>query len=111
MLPVLVHRYPVLLHDISEGGLLAALVEALAFVEGPGARLEVPWEEAFAENIGNMLLFVPPERAGRVEEMLREGGLPFRRIGALEGDELIVNGFSLGPLKSLVARWRKGLPR
>jgi phosphoribosylformylglycinamidine synthase len=76
-----------LVHDAAEGGLAVALAEA-ALWSGVGAMLELDDDPVtlFGEVGGQVLVAVPAEQ---VEPDPTGAGVEVRRIGTVEGDELI----------------------
>jgi phosphoribosylformylglycinamidine synthase subunit PurL len=81
-------------HDLSDGGLAQALVEA-ALKNGIGARIvlpegETPFVQLFSESAGRAVVTVPRSEELRFTEMCDARGLPCTRIGVTDGDSLEV---------------------
>jgi phosphoribosylformylglycinamidine synthase len=81
-------------HDLSGGGLAAALAE-MALAGGIGAKVRLPPGERrdvalFGETGGCILAAVPEERMDELEATL--GDVPHETIGSVEGDRLRVVG-------------------
>jgi phosphoribosylformylglycinamidine synthase len=81
-----------LAHDVAEGGLAVALVEA-GLASGLGAELDVPGDAVslFGEGGGQAVV------ACRPEDLDRLGGAPLRRIGTVGGDSIL--GLGLDELR------------
>ncbi len=81
-------------HDLSDGGLAQALVEA-ALKNGIGARVVLPeglspFVQLFSESAGRALVTVPRSEELRFTEMCDARGLPCTRLGVTDGDALEV---------------------
>ncbi|HNP53447.1 MAG TPA: phosphoribosylformylglycinamidine synthase subunit PurL, partial [Ferruginibacter sp.] len=95
-------------HDISEGGLMVALLES-AFVRNYGfevkhrnkLRADAFW---FGEAQGRVVITVSEPTCPAVEKVLQEGGIPFERIGSVTNGPVIVNGEDWG----LSSEWKTG---
>ncbi len=83
-------------HDISEGGLIVALSEccicgnigAKVRLESEGLRMDAL---LFGESQSRTLLSIHPDNIHAVMEMALSSGVPFKLIGWVGGDKLIVN--------------------
>lgn len=98
-------------HDLSGGGLAVALAEIVLAggigVEAkllPGGRQDVA---LFGEAGGCVLLAVPEERLGELEELL--GGVHYSRIGRTGGERLVISGFVDLSLDELFAAYERDL--
>jgi phosphoribosylformylglycinamidine synthase len=83
-------------HDLSDGGLAVALVEAVLAV-GVGARIALPagvepLAALLSESPSRVLLAVEPALAGEVQALAASAGVPAGRLGATGGDRLVVEG-------------------
>ncbi|GAA1940507.1 phosphoribosylformylglycinamidine synthase subunit PurL [Nocardioides marmoribigeumensis] len=103
-------------HDLSDGGLAQALVEA-ALRRGVGVRVAPegdPFVALFAESAGRALVAVDPQDEERVVSLAGEHGVPVTRLGATtgQGDDaaLEVEGSFTVPLAELRAVWATTLP-
>jgi phosphoribosylformylglycinamidine synthase len=81
-------------HDLSDGGLGLALVEAV-LAEGVGARLQLPeglppLAMLVSESPSRVLLAVEPGRSIDVAALADRSGVPASRIGTTGGDRLVV---------------------
>src|SRR5690606_21117164 len=81
-------------HDVSGGGLAAALAES-AIAGGLGAEVELEGagrldEALFGEGGGRILLSARPEDAPRVRELAAAAGVRLRELGRVGGDALVV---------------------
>jgi phosphoribosylformylglycinamidine synthase subunit PurL len=97
-------------HDLSDGGLAVALVEAV-LAEGVGAAVELPrggevqlppLALLVSESPSRVLLALEPAHAAEVAALAAGSGVPARRIGATGGDRLTVAGvldLDLGTLR------------
>ena len=101
-------------HDLSEGGLAQALVEA-CLVGGRGAEVGLagqidPFVALFSESAGRVLVTVAPER---VNELLRRAAaakVPAQELGRTGGDALAIDGIPALPLAQLRTAWEGTLP-
>ncbi len=83
-------------HDLSDGGLVQALVES-CLKGGNGARIVVPdgadaFVTLFSESAGRAVVSVPRSEELRFTDMCRARGLAATRIGVVDGDSLDVQG-------------------
>jgi phosphoribosylformylglycinamidine synthase len=77
-------------HDLSEGGLAQAVVEA-ALIGQTGCRIVLPADAdpfvwLFSESAGRALVAVPRSEEPRFTEMCEARGLPWVRIGVVDAD-------------------------
>ncbi|MEV5508990.1 phosphoribosylformylglycinamidine synthase subunit PurL [Streptomyces orinoci] len=94
-------------HDLSDGGLVQALVES-CLRGGNGARILVPegldpFVFLFSESAGRAVVAVPRSEELRFTDMCGARGLPATRIGVVDGESLEVQGefgISLDELRS-----------
>ncbi|MDN5930428.1 MAG: AIR synthase-related protein, partial [Pseudonocardia sp.] len=100
-------------HDLSDGGLAHALVEA-CLVGGQGARVGTPLPDAFvslfSESAGRVLVSVAPERAEELLGAAAAAGVPAVRLGTTGGTVLAVDGIEPLPLAELRVAWEGTLP-
>ncbi|MFD0711877.1 phosphoribosylformylglycinamidine synthase subunit PurL [Paenibacillus sp. GCM10027626] len=105
-------------HDLSEGGLAAALAES-AISGGLGANVNVQTElradaALFSESQSRILLSVKPEKAAQLKAVLADYGVPNVEIGVVEGKELKVdvNGKPAiaSPVEQLERAWKDAIP-
>jgi phosphoribosylformylglycinamidine synthase len=103
-------------HDLSEGGLAQALVEA-SLVGGRGAEVSLPapgvvdpFVTLFAESAGRVLVTVAPEKAGELLDRAASANLPAQRLGTVGGDVLAIEGVPALPLDELRTAWEGTLP-
>jgi phosphoribosylformylglycinamidine synthase len=104
-------------HDLSDGGLAVALVEA-TLAAGVGATLTLPLPPGLpplaalaSESPSRALLAVPPEAARELEASAATAGVPATRLGATGGDRLVVGGVLDLPLLQLRDAYESALPR
>jgi phosphoribosylformylglycinamidine synthase II len=110
-------------HDLSDGGLAVALVEA-ALAAGVGATVDlppvltaaalpqgqVPLAALTSESASRVLVAAPPEAAEGLEALTAEAGVPIARLGTTVGDRLIVPGLLDLPLSRLRDAYEGALP-
>ncbi|MBL8926958.1 MAG: phosphoribosylformylglycinamidine synthase subunit PurL [Pseudonocardia sp.] len=101
-------------HDLSDGGLAQALVEA-CLVGGRGAtvvlpRLLDPFVALFAESAGRVLVTVDPADADAVGARAKAAGVPVERLGATGGGTLEIADVGTLDLTQLRAAWESTLP-
>ncbi|MGN6608102.1 MAG: phosphoribosylformylglycinamidine synthase subunit PurL [Jatrophihabitans sp.] len=103
-------------HDLSEGGLAQALVEA-CLRSDTGARVVLPEEldpfvALFSESTGRAVVSVPRSEEVRFTDMCASRGLPHLRIGVIDkaSGALEVQGQFSVPLAELREVWTATLP-
>ncbi|MCW2632715.1 MAG: Phosphoribosylformylglycinamidine synthase 2 [Pseudonocardia sp.] len=106
-------------HDLSEGGLAQALVEA-CLIGGHGAAVQLPPEHdpfvaLFTESAGRVLVAVAPADEPAVLAAAQAAGVPTARLGQVGGPEatgaaLDIAGLSPIPLDELRTAWEATLP-
>ncbi|MEU8897862.1 phosphoribosylformylglycinamidine synthase subunit PurL [Nocardia sp. NPDC048505] len=104
-------------HDLSEGGLAQAVVEA-ALAGETGCRILLPegsdpFVQLFSESAGRVLVAVPRTEETRFTKMCDARGLPWVRIGVVDqgSDELEVQGQFTVPLAELRTAFEGTLPQ
>jgi phosphoribosylformylglycinamidine synthase subunit PurL len=102
-------------HDLSDGGLAVALVEA-TLAAGVGARLDLPSElpplaALVSESPSRVLLAVPPAAAGDLASSAARAGVPATRLGITAGDRLVAGEVVDLPLSQLRDAYESALPR
>jgi phosphoribosylformylglycinamidine synthase len=116
-------RLPAAAHDLSEGGLAVALVEA-TLAAGVGATVDLPPMQAGAdrppehaplaalasESASRVLLATPPEAAQELEALAAAAGVPATRLGTTGGDHLVIPGLLDLPLSRLRDAYEGALP-
>ena len=93
-------------HDISSGGLGLALAEmAMASAKGLNIKLEEcrgqPHALLFGEDQARYVLTVPADLADFVCINAQDAGVPFRRLGRVEGDALVIDDLLNIPVAAL----------
>jgi phosphoribosylformylglycinamidine synthase subunit PurL len=104
-------------HDLSEGGLMQAVVES-ALAGETGCRILLP-EDAdpfvalFSESAGRVLVAVPRTEESRFMSMCEARGLPATRIGVVDdgSDSVEVQGQFGVALTELRSTWEGALPK
>jgi phosphoribosylformylglycinamidine synthase subunit PurL len=102
-------------HDLSDGGLAVALVEA-TLAAGVGATVALPpamppLAALVSESASRVLVAVAPEASGDLTTLAGEAGVPATRLGATGGDRLAVPGLLDLPLSQLRDAYEGALPR
>jgi phosphoribosylformylglycinamidine synthase subunit PurL len=104
-------------HDLSEGGLAQAIVEA-ALAGRTGCRITLPqgsdpFVTLFAESSGRVLVAVPGDNETRFFALCAAHQVPAQRIGVVDqsSDELEVQGVFTVPLTELRSTFEEALPR
>jgi len=102
-------------HDLSDGGLAVALVEAV-LAAGVGATVELPpglppLAALAGESPSRALLAAAPEAAEELAALAGGAGVPAARVGATGGDRLVVPGVLDLPLGRLRDAYEGALPR
>ncbi|MDQ3762194.1 MAG: phosphoribosylformylglycinamidine synthase subunit PurL [Actinomycetota bacterium] len=102
-------------HDLSDGGLAQALVEACLF-SGVGARVTLPAQfdpfvALFSESSARVLLSVSRTHAHRVAQLCTDHGVPVTRLGEIHAaPALEITGIATLGLDELRAAWDATLP-
>jgi phosphoribosylformylglycinamidine synthase subunit PurL len=101
-------------HDLSDGGLAQALVEA-CLIGGRGAavtlpRLTDPFVALFAESAGRVLVTVDPADVDAVSVRAQKAGVPVERLGTTGGPALEIADVGTLDLAELRAAWEGTLP-
>jgi phosphoribosylformylglycinamidine synthase len=105
-------------HDLSDGGLSQALVEA-CLRRGVGTRVTLPdgddpFVALFAESAARALVAVAPDDVPRFTALCATHGQPVARLGVTEAagpaSALTVDGLFTVPLEELRAAWSATLP-
>jgi phosphoribosylformylglycinamidine synthase II len=98
-------------HDLSDGGLAQALVEACLIGE-TGARVfldsgQDAFTQLFSESAGRVLVAVPRSEELRFTDMCTARQLPWRKVGVVdpESDSLEIQDLGQLPLGELRAAW------
>ena len=98
-------------HDLSDGGLAAALTES-CLRAGRGCRvtLKDPFTELFSESQARAVVALAPHSATSLESRCATAGVPATRLGTVTGDTLeIANTFTI-PLNELRTVYESTLP-
>jgi phosphoribosylformylglycinamidine synthase subunit PurL len=106
-------------HDLSEGGLAAALAES-CISGGIGANVELSANglradvALFSESQSRIVLTAAPDRAEELKAAIAAGGVPVEIIGTVGGDRLRVNldGAAVldEPVAELKSIWEDAIP-
>jgi phosphoribosylformylglycinamidine synthase II len=102
-------------HDLSDGGLAQALVEA-SVRNGIGARVDVagvhddPFVALFSESAGRVLATVPTTDVQRLVDLAGRHGVPATELGETGGDAISVAGQFDVALDLVRAAWSATLP-
>jgi phosphoribosylformylglycinamidine synthase subunit PurL len=102
-------------HDLSDGGLAQALVEA-CLVGGRGADVELaavhvdPFVALFSESAGRVLVTAAPDAADGLCERAAAAGVPARVLGTTGGTGLRTDGAGELSLDELRRAWEGTLP-
>ena len=99
-------------HDLSDGGLGQALVEA-SLRHDVGASVALPGDaflDLFAESAGRVLVTVAPGDEGALTDLAAHHGVPLTALGGTGGDAVVVEGQFEVPLAELRAAWTATLP-
>ncbi len=105
----------VCVHDISDGGLIAAASE-IALSSGVGVTLDAPPADLpahaflFGEDQARYLIAASGEGARRLEEKAAEHGVTLTKIGSFGGDSVAVDGLLDVPLADLRTAHESWLP-
>jgi len=100
-------------HDLSEGGLAQAVVEA-CLAGGIGAHIEVPGDSfvaLFSESAGRALVAVPAAAEDAFVTRCAECEQPAHRIGTVDAAATLdIEGVGALPLDEVRAAWERTLP-
>jgi phosphoribosylformylglycinamidine synthase len=110
-------------HDVSDGGLLVAIAECMV-ARGFGAQIQVPesrfghavdpWEFCFGEGFHSFVISVSEGDGPLFEEEWKSQGIPFVKLGEVNGTEKLEVRFWQGvtesftvPTKALRTAWKR----
>ena len=104
-------------HDLSDGGLAAALTEA-TLRNKIGVHIALPGDyipggvaaALFAETPGRILISIKPENRASLTALADKYEIPLHRLGTTGGQALVINGASI-PLAELSQAHTETLPR
>ena len=105
-------------HDVSEGGLAAALAEAC--MGGPGrgmgAVVDLPGDSRpdvllFGESHSRIVVSLKEEDYGRLQALASREGVPAAVIGRVGGTHLVIGDLVRAPVERLRDLWSTGLER
>ena len=100
-------------HDLSDGGLAQALVEA-CLVGGRGAQVGLPVHDVFtalfSESSARVLVTVDPDDLDALLAAAAGAGVPAVQLGIAGGTELAITGLDPLPLVELRTAWEATLP-
>ncbi|GAB2821200.1 phosphoribosylformylglycinamidine synthase subunit PurL [Actinocorallia aurea] len=99
-------------HDVSDGGLSQALVEA-SLRGGLGVRVAFqgdPFVELFSESVARAVVAVRPEAESRFVDICAQAGVPITTIGVVGGDSYTVDGAFTIPLHELREAHTRTIP-
>jgi phosphoribosylformylglycinamidine synthase len=101
-------------HDLSDGGLAQALVEA-CLRHGVGATVELPggvdpFVTLFSESVARAIVAVPTTSEQALAGIAAEYGIVVTQLGVTGGESLSVDGLFDVPLDELGAAHRGTLP-
>lgn len=101
-------------HDVSDGGLFTALVEA-AMPEGLGFEIQSPdlvRKDAFlfGESQGRFLFSMDPDQWKQAESFLKKEGAPYRVLGRVTDGNLLIDDEDFGHVSTWKDRYDDTLP-
>ncbi|HET8960114.1 AIR synthase-related protein, partial [Nocardioides sp.] len=99
-------------HDLSDGGLAQALVEA-ALRADIGVTVTLPGDAflgLFAESAARAIVTVPEALADSLSDLAARRGVPLARIGTTGGQDLVVEGEFRVRLSEVREAWSTTLP-
>ena len=98
-------------HDISSGGLGAALAE-MAVASGVGVRCARVADhiDLFSESVGRVVICVDAEIMRPVIDRCEAAGVPVTQLGVATGDRISVKGILDVALADAVDAWRNRIP-
>ncbi|EGG35784.1 phosphoribosylformylglycinamidine synthase subunit PurL [Paenibacillus sp. HGF5] len=105
-------------HDVSEGGLAAALAES-CISGGIGASVKWATElrndvALFSESQSRIVLSASPDHKNALEKLLQEAGVPFTALGVVGGNKLSININGASALEesveALKSVWEDAIP-
>lgn len=94
-------------HDISEGGLAISALES-AFAGGLGFTLHTSADmrtdmALYGEAAGRVVVSISPERNADFQLYMQTCGVPYRVLGEVTADEVVINGENIGKVAALKA--------
>jgi phosphoribosylformylglycinamidine synthase len=99
------------LHDVADGGLGLTLAELVVHA-GRGVQVSgvEDWMALFAESPSRVVVCVVGDAAVAVTRRADAAGVPWRALGHVQGDRLVVDGLVDVEVEAAVAAWRSRLP-
>ena len=101
-------------HDLSDGGLALALAE-MCIASGKGAEVSIGYVTAkhavlFGEDQSRYVIAVPHNLADFICQSAEGAGVPFRKLGAVGGDALIIDGIVNVDVNAMSTAFEHWLP-
>lgn len=102
-------------HDVSDGGFAVCVAEC-CIAEGLGARVSLPPSDdapahalLFSEEPSRIVVSFSPGEAAEVSEICRRYGVPFQKIGRVEGTTLCIEDLLDVPVEELAESHARAL--
>ena len=101
-------------NDVSDGGLMIALLES-SFEHGIGINAKIDLGDLrkdaffFGEAQGRVIVSVEEEKAAAFEQKVAELDIPLKALGRTQGNNVVVNGESIGSVSALHNIYDNGL--
>jgi phosphoribosylformylglycinamidine synthase subunit PurL len=109
------------MHDVSDGGLVAALVECCVAVNPPGqvvgAEVTLPdaasdaWAILFSEEPSRIVASVPPSKLDDVRARAERAGVPFAELGSTRARDFVVRAGSSEVIRAALEELREARER
>jgi phosphoribosylformylglycinamidine synthase subunit PurL len=99
-------------HDLSDGGLAQALVEA-TFTRDIGASVSLagdPFVALFSESTARVLVTATDSQVDALVALAERHGVPITPLGQTGGDTLTIDGVFVLPVAEAKAAWQATLP-
>ena len=101
-------------NDVSDGGLMIALLES-SFEHGIGVNATIDLGDVrkdaffFGEAQGRVIVSVEDAKVAAFEQKVTELGIPLQNLGLTQGNDISVNGESIGSVSALHSIYDNGL--
>ncbi|MGB1051410.1 MAG: phosphoribosylformylglycinamidine synthase subunit PurL [Chitinophagales bacterium] len=101
-------------NDVSDGGLMIALLES-SFEHGIGVNATIDLGDVrkdaffFGEAQGRVIVSVEDAKVAAFEQKVTELGIPLQNLGLTQGNDVSVNGESIGSVSALHSIYDNGL--
>jgi len=104
-------------HDLSEGGLAVALAESAIFSpkSSLGGNIDLDGDDpvglCFGESQSRVLISIAPEKLDAVRTHFEDAGVPFRSVGQVGGDSIVIGPWISIPVATAADMYNNAIGR